>query len=93
VFRPSQQQLDQHWSQRDVDFGGYRHGEFFDPRHPYYHPLPTSPPPAGNYDAGDRCACEHCRSEGWYAPSPVCRFWRAHCDVFPIGSACCDWSC
>ena len=39
-------------------------------------PLPRMPLPAG-----DECRCPSCESEGWYAASPVCRFWRAHCEA------------
>lgn len=37
-------------------------------------PLPRKPEPAG-----DSCRCPSCESEGWYASSPLCRFWRADC--------------
>jgi hypothetical protein len=64
---------------RLVDFGGYRYYMFFDPHSPHCRPLPRTPPRAANYDAGDRCRCPSCASEGWYEQSPACRFWRAGC--------------
>ncbi|RAS59519.1 hypothetical protein C8D87_114131 [Lentzea atacamensis] len=57
-----------------VDYGGLTYSMFFgtDTNHT---PLPTEPPPKGTV-----CLCPSCQSEGWYAQSPVCRFWRAHCE-------------
>jgi hypothetical protein len=65
-----------------VNFGGYRAGHFFvtrnwqgDRREPD-HRLPWTPPPSGS-----ACGCPHCATEGWYAQSPACNFWRATCGL------------
>lgn len=76
MFTPSATELAKDHFERQVSFGGWTHAQFFDPRATNYcGPLPRTPPPAG-----DRCRCPGCASEGWYASSPVCRFWRAFCD-------------
>ncbi|MEY8042628.1 hypothetical protein AB8O55_24750 [Saccharopolyspora cebuensis] len=60
---------------RDVDFGpSYTYEQVFDPGHPHHVRLPSGPLPSACYDA--RCGCESCRTEGRYACSPSCRFWR-----------------
>ncbi|WP_109530062.1 MULTISPECIES: hypothetical protein [Nocardia] len=69
------------WADRAVNFGGYQFHTLFDRRSPHYQPLPDTPPPSAVYERGDRCLCAHCASEGLYAACPLCRFWRAHCDV------------
>lgn len=67
---------------QEVNFGpAYRYELFFDRSNPHHIRLPSDPPMSVNLDSGDRCGCESCRSEGWYAESPLCRFWRAHCDA------------
>lgn len=62
---------------RAVDYGGYRHAQFFEPDSPT--PLPLMPPPAAR--AGERCPCPACGSGVRYPVSPACRFWRADCPV------------
>lgn len=58
-----------------VNFGGYRYYMFFGAG-PHCSPLPSTPPPAGG-----TCRCPSCASDGWFAASPVCKYWNAHCDV------------
>jgi hypothetical protein len=58
-----------------VNYGGLTYSMFFGDS-PNRTPLPSAPPPRGT-----RCLCPSCQSQGWYAQSPVCRFWRAHCYV------------
>lgn len=59
-----------------VNFGSYRYYMFFRTGPTWTRtPLPRTPPPAGT-----SCHCPSCTSQGWYAQSPVCRFWRAHCE-------------
>jgi hypothetical protein len=80
MFKPTREQLSGDWAARAVDFGGYKYAQFF-VRYATNHqgPLPATPPPAACYDAGERCRCPSCLSEGWFAVSPRCRFWRAEC--------------
>jgi hypothetical protein len=62
---------------RMVDYGGYTYAQFFEPDSPT--PLPLFPPSAAR--PGDPCPCPACYSGGQYPVSPVCRFWRATCEV------------
>ena len=80
MFTPTPEQLASDWADREVDFGGYVYSAHFD-RHAtnFVGFLPRRPPPSANYDAGERCLCPSCKSEGWYAGSPLCKFWRASC--------------
>ncbi len=65
-----------------VTFGpAYTYELFFDHSHPRHVRLPSDPPVSACYEIGDRCGCESCRTEGWYAESPMCRFWRADCEA------------
>ena len=64
-----------------VDFGGLRYGMYFGPRPTPARP-PSTPPPAAR--GVDDCACPSCHSEGWYAQSPLCRYWRRFCDACRI---------
>jgi hypothetical protein len=82
MFVPTPQQLASDWADQLVDFGPYVYSEFFN-RHAvnFVRSLPHRPPVAASYDAGERCLCPSCKSEGWYAVSPLCRFWRATCEV------------
>jgi hypothetical protein len=69
------------WAEHAVDFG-YNMSTYaarFD-RHSHLYTGYPEMRPAADYDAGDRCMCPHCASEGWYAASPLCRFWRFDCD-------------
>ncbi|GAB3289105.1 hypothetical protein [Parasphingorhabdus pacifica] len=66
----------------EVTFGpAYAYELFFDPSHPHHVRLPSRPPISGRYETGERCGCESCRTEGWYVGSPMCRFWRSHCEA------------
>jgi hypothetical protein len=80
MFVPTPAQLAGDWADRQVDFGGYVYSQYFD-RHAtnFVRFLPRRPPTAANYDGGERCLCPSCKSEGWYAGSPLCKFWRATC--------------
>lgn len=60
-----------------VNYGGLRYEHFFG-RNPTCHRLPSQPPPAA-VGVGE-CWCPSCDSQGWFAPSPACRYWRAHCE-------------
>lgn len=62
----------------DVDFGGLRYEMFFGDG-PDRTALPSTPPEAA-VGAG-QCLCPSCDSQGWFAESPVCKYWRAHCEV------------
>ena len=66
------------FADRAVNFGGYQYQMFFDHRSPQYNPLPRHPRPAASYPR-DTCRCPHCASEGLYADSPACKFWRNNC--------------
>lgn len=79
MFVPTPAQQAQHWSERQVDFGGYQYHQYFKPSSPHYRQLPQKPEPAANYATGERCMCRSCVSEGWYAQPPICRFWRSDC--------------
>jgi hypothetical protein len=77
VFTPPDTELAKDHFELQVSFGGWTYAQFFDPRATNYgDPLPRTPPPVG-----ERCLCPSCVSEGWYASSPACRFWRAFCDL------------
>ncbi|WP_406690335.1 hypothetical protein REH65_31190 [Saccharopolyspora sp. ID03-671] len=66
----------------ELTFGpAYSYELFFDTSHPRYVRLPSTPPVSARLGIGDRCGCESCRSEAFYAVSPLCRFWRAGCDA------------
>jgi hypothetical protein len=74
-YSPTEAQLAKDWAERRVDFGGYKHYEFFEPRHiDFGRKLPSRPEPAG-----DQCRCPSCQTQGWLAQSPCCRLWRACC--------------
>src|SRR5882757_328293 len=80
MFTPSSDELAQDWATRRVDFGGYQFHSMFDRGSPHYRPLPAAPPrSAREFDR--ECGCRHCASEGWYAQSPLCRFWRSDCEL------------
>jgi hypothetical protein len=82
MFVPTPDQLAGDWADRMVDFGPYVYSEFSDSRAPnFVRSLPRRPPVAADYDAGQRCRCPSCVSEGWYAVSPLCHFWRATCEA------------
>ncbi|SEP53683.1 MULTISPECIES: hypothetical protein [Amycolatopsis] len=76
MFVPSAAQLAKDWAARAVDFGGYAYYMFFQPRMPGCTPLPRKPE-----RVGVQCLCPSCASEGWFAQSPACNFWRAHCEL------------
>lgn len=59
----------------DVNYGGLTYSMFFGGG-PNCTPLPKTPPISGS-----QCLCPSCSSQGWYASSPACRFWRAHCEL------------
>jgi hypothetical protein len=85
LFIHTPAQLAQDWTARRVDFSGYQYGPPSNPDSPHYRPLPASPPAVTgrrNDSLNDwaECRCLHCTSHGWYALSPLYRFWRAHCD-------------
>ena len=61
-----------------VNFGGLRYDMFFGPRPTRGRP-PTTPPVA--VWGVDECGCPSCASEGWYAASPLCRYWRSLCEL------------
>jgi hypothetical protein len=77
VFVPTADEQAKDWADLAVDFGGYQYSMFFNPTASNYSGLlPRRPPPADT-----TCNCPSCASEGWYAQSPRCRFWRADCDI------------
>ena len=80
MFTPTPAELAGDWADQAVDFGGLSYDAFFNPRSLGYRgrPIPRKPPPVAY---GQKCACPSCRSEGWYAVSPLCKFWRATCEV------------
>ncbi|GAA2678838.1 MULTISPECIES: hypothetical protein [Actinosynnema] len=61
-----------------VDFGGLRYEMFFGDG-PDCIALPSTPPVAA-VGVG-QCLCPSCDSQGWFTETPVCKYWRAHCEA------------
>jgi hypothetical protein len=77
MFTPPAEHDGRDWAEAGADYGPFLYSDWFDPGAPNYRgPLPRTPPPSG-----DSCGCPSCASEGYYIVSPLCKFWRAHCDI------------
>ncbi|MFI6029457.1 hypothetical protein [Amycolatopsis magusensis] len=58
-----------------IDFGGLRYDMFVGGDPDWQ--LPSAPPPAAV--GPDGCRCPSCESQGWYAESPICRYFCHLC--------------
>ncbi|HET6285773.1 MAG TPA: hypothetical protein VFG15_03350 [Amycolatopsis sp.] len=72
----------------DVNYGGLSYDSFFGDG-PDCAALPGTPPSASV--GADKCGCPSCMSEGWYAQSPICKYWENVCDLCNGGRYAVDY--